>query len=210
MKTYNAIEKLARDNKIEDAPKLTLKELQKRMKPGDIIFQSRVKTLEAGVKPFIASGIMQIGQKEPIMHAAMAGNRKRILDYGTGGVKYLKGKDPGKLGLRSISLKDMAVGKRLIAIGRVEDMDKKERREAVKRFKALAKESKFNVPKSIKVGLNRFLGKKILSQRERGEFCSTIVDKAIDDVNIRGIATPADLLNSKKVSIIGVYDPVAA
>lgn len=191
-------------NKIESAPQVSsLQDLKEEMKSGDIVFQGRIRSLEAGLQPYLMSGLMQLGQKASIMHAAMVGAKDKILDYGTGGVNYLGGNVVR--GLREISLKDVEAGKRLIAIGRVKGADGKEN---AKRFVEIAKKKTFDASKSMKVGINRLIGKNLFDIKPQGDFCSTIVDKATPEIHINGPARPVDLLNQKKVEIVAVYDPM--
>ena len=103
----------------------------------------------------------------------------------------------------------MIHGDRLIAVGRVENMTSKERDSAVDRMESITSKTEFDANKSIKVGLNKLVGKKVFDVPKKGDFCSTVVDKALNDkVKIKGDATPADLLKAKNVKIIGVYDPL--
>lgn len=192
--------------KLDQAKKVNnLDELKEHMKPGDIMFQGRIRTLEAGLVPNLMSGLMQIGQKANIMHAAMVGHKNKILDYGTGGVAHMKG--DVKRGFKRLDLKDMIKGDRVLAMGRVIHKDIDEKKDYIKKFEEMAKEKAFDVSKSLKVGFNKFIGKDFFTIPKEGDFCSTIIHKSIPGLNIKGEATPVDLLNSNKVKIVAVYDP---
>lgn len=192
-------------NKIESAPKVdSLQDLKEEMRPGDIIFQGRIRNLEAGLQPYLMSGLMQIGQKVPIMHSAMVGFKDKILDYGTGGVNYIKDSVPVR-GFKEISLKDLEAGDRLIALARVKGADGKD---AAKKFIELAKKKKFDASKSLKVGINKLVGKHVFDIKPQGDFCSTIVDKSIPEIHVKGPARPVDILEQNNVDVVAVYDPL--